>query len=205
MEPNAKLQAARNRLEDVSVKAADYQEDIKILTMDLELASEKVRETEDEALAEMERLETSLEENVSLKESLKIEVKCLSEELERLEASQKRSPKKRKKQTESTMKRFRILYKNVEIHPRAVEGFLSLQGDLQLRAEEFIHNMNTSVDQLQVKRKVFSKKGTETAFECEFGYRGRIYWNRAPDQKTQILVIGTKNSQTRDLAYLESL
>ena len=103
------------------------------------------------------------------------------------------------------MKRFKTLYKNIEIHSRAVEGFLNLESDLQLRAEELIHNMNEDSNRLTVRRKVFFKKGALSAFESEFAYRGRIYWKQGADGKAQILVIGTKNTQTKDLAYLESL
>ena len=64
--------------------------------------------------------------------------------------------------------------------------------------------MNEDSSKLTVKRKLFSKKGADPSFECEFGYKGRIYWRPGPGTKTQVLVIGTKNSQTKDLAYLES-
>jgi hypothetical protein len=86
-----------------------------------------------------------------------------------------------------------------------VEGFVSLQGDLQLRVEEVIHTMNQDSDRLSVKRKVFAKKGALPVFESEFGYRGRIYWKRAEDGKVHVLAIGTKNTQSKDLAYLERL
>jgi hypothetical protein len=41
--------------------------------------------------------------------------------------------------------------------------------------------------------------------ESEFGYRGRIYWRRGANGKAEILLIGTKNTQDRDLAHLETL
>jgi hypothetical protein len=202
---NSKLAVAQQRLRDATAGERSYQKEVERLKADLDLASDRVRETENEALAEMEQLEKNLHESIALKEELELEVIRLGEEFERIESLQKVPTKKRLKQINNTMKRFKTLYKNIEIHSRAVEGFLNLESDLQLRAEELIHNMNEDCNQLPVRRKIFSKKGATPAFECEFSYRGRIYWRPGPGTKTQVLVIGTKNSQTRDLAYLESL
>ncbi|MBW2143377.1 MAG: hypothetical protein JRG75_03140, partial [Deltaproteobacteria bacterium] len=71
--------------------------------------------------------------------------------------------------------------------------------------EELIHNMNVDSSKLTVKRKIFSKKGAAPTFECEFAYRGRVYWRPVAGTKTEILAIGTKNSQTKDLVYLENI
>jgi hypothetical protein len=103
------------------------------------------------------------------------------------------------------MKRFRTLYKNLEFHDRAVEGFLGLPADLQLRAEELIYNLNEDSSRLTAKRKVFSRPGTLTVLEAEFGYKGRLYWRQRKGGKAEILAIGTKNTQGKDLTYLESL
>jgi hypothetical protein len=86
-----------------------------------------------------------------------------------------------------------------------VEGFLNLPNELDLRAEEFIHNMNEDSSTLTVRRKVFSKKGALPVLESEFAYRGRIYWKLRADGKAQILSVGSKNTQAKDLAYLERL
>ena len=201
---NNNLINAQQRLQDVIIRERSYQQEVGKLQKDLDLASNRVRETEAEALSEMEQLEKSLHESVALKEELEFEVLRLGEELERIESAQKTPPKKRLKQIDSAAKRFKTLYKNLEIQQRAIEGFLNLESNLQLRAEELIHNMNEDSSKLTVKRKLFSKKGSNPTFECEFGYKGRIYWRPGPSTKTQVLIIGTKNSQTRDLSYLES-
>ena len=201
---NERLMAAQQRLEDVSEKEAGYQDEIATLKSDLDLASNQVRETEDEALSEMEALEERLQESVGLKEELELEVLRLAEELERIQSAQQRPFKKRRKKTDSAAKRFKTLYKNLEIQERAIEGFLDLEVDLQLRAEELIHTMNDDSTKLTVKRKLFSKKGAAPTFECEFGYKGRIYWRPGPGTRTQILAIGTKNTQVKDLAFLEN-
>ena len=202
---NHKLTMAEKRLHDVTDREKTYQRKIESLRVELDLAGGAVRATEDEALAEIEVLETSLRESVALREKLEKEASRLQHELKRIESSRKTPSKKQRKQIDTNMKRFKTLYKNLEFHHRAVEGFLNLPSDLQLRAEEFIHNTNEDSTRLSVKRKVFSKKGTVPVFECEFAYRGRIYWKPAGSGKTQILVIGTKHTQTKDLAYLEGL
>ena len=201
----SRLTAAQNRLQEVADDENAYQKEIEKLQAELTMASNKVQATEDEALEEIEALEEKLQESVALREKKEKELTHIRQELERLESSQKAAPRKQEKQIKNTMKRFRTLYKNLEFHSRAAEGFLSLQGDLQLRAEEFIHNMNEDSSRLTVKRKVFSKKGASPAFESEFAYRGRLYWKRGADGKTQILAIGTKNTQAKELAYLKSL
>ena len=135
----------------------------------------------------------------------RIRITDIRQELKRLESSRKATSRKQDRQIKSTMKRFGTLYKNLVFHPRAGEGFLNLQSDLQLRAEELIHNMNEDSSRLMVKRKLFSRKGGLSVLECEFAYRGRVYWRRGADGKTHVLAIGTKNTQAKDLAYLESL
>ncbi|SPD72309.1 hypothetical protein PITCH_A1280055 [uncultured Desulfobacterium sp.] len=202
---NKNLLGAQDRLRDVTARETSYLQEIERLKKDLSTVSDRVRETEDEALEQMDQLEKSLRESVGLKEELELEVNRLSSEMEKIEAQQKTPIKKQRKQIETTIKRFKTLYKNLEIQERAVEGFLDLEGELQLKAEELIHNMNEDSTRLSVKRKIFSKKGSTPTFECEFGYRGRIYFRPGPGARVQVLTIGTKNTQTKDLAYIEGV
>ncbi len=202
---NHKLTMAEKRLHGVTDRERTYRREIESLKAELALASDAVRTTEGEALAEIEALETSLHESVALRKELEKGVSYLQHELKRIESSRKTPTKKQHKQINTSIKRFKTLYKNLEFHPRAVEGFLNLTNDLQLRAEEFIHKTNENSTRLSAKRKVFSRKGTVPVFECEFAYRGRIYWKPGRGGKTQILVIGTKQTQNKDLAYLEGL
>ena len=202
---NHQLTMAEKTLEHVKHRERIYQRQIESLKVDLDIADAAVHTTEEEALAEMMGLETRLRESVCLKEKLEKEVSRLQHQLEQIDSSRKTPSKKQSKQVNTVMKRFKTLYENLEFHSRAVEGFLNLPSDLQLRAEEFIHKTNAARTRISVKRKVFSKKGTVPVFECEFAYKGRIYWKRGASGKTQILMIGTKHTQTKDLAYLESL
>ena len=192
----SKLTAAQDRLEGVAEEEKSYQKEIEKLRAE-------IRATEDEALEEMEAQEKKLQESVALREKMENEITDIRQELKRLESYRKATSRKQDKQIKNTMKRFETLYKNLEFHPRVAEGFLNLQSDLHLRAEELIHVMNEDSSRLTVKRKVFSKKGDFPVLECEFAYRGRIYWKRRPDGRAQVLAIGTKNTQAKDLAYLK--
>lgn len=58
-------------------------------------------------------------------------------------------------------------------------------------------------DQVTAKRKVFSGKKHKTAcFELLFAYNGRLYFTTSEKNKIEILVIGTKNTQAKDMAFL---
>jgi len=197
------LQQAQEKLAGLADAEQNYKGEIARLQDALASATEKVQLTEEQALEEIEKLEKKIQESVTAQQEMEEEVFRLQEESERLQSTQKAFTKSRAKQIESTMKRFRALYKNLEFHDRAIEGFLNLQSELQLKAEECIHNINADESRLSVKRKVFAGKGALPAFECDFAYRGRIYWKKTADGRTEILAIGTKNTQAKDLAYVK--
>jgi hypothetical protein len=199
------LEQAEHKLQSLVDKEQNYKKEIDRLRAEVAKTSEELRDREDEALTEIETLEQKVEESLALREEMEKEVFRLMEEMDRLESAVKPSPKKLEKQVDRTTKRFTTLYKNLEFHDRAVEGFLSLRSDLQLKAEELIHNINENSDRLTVKRKVFAGKGALPTFETEFAYRGRIYWKRTSGGKVRVLAIGTKNTQGKDLAFLEGL
>jgi len=200
-----KLQEAQERLVTLAELEQNYQQEIDSLQAEVASASKKVQLTEEQALEEIETLEKKIQGSVAARQQMEEEALRLQEELGRLESAQKSASRRQAKQIDITTKRFRTLYKNLEFHERAVEGFLNLQGEFQLKAEEFIHNINEDESRLSVKRKVFAGKGALPVFECEFAYRGRIYWKKTADGRTQILGIGTKNTQAKDLAYVKSL
>jgi hypothetical protein len=146
-----------------------------------------------------------LKESTALREAIEQEVIGLREEVTRLTVSSQRFEKKGKKQVQGLIKRFGTLYKNVQFHEKAVQGFHDLQDDMQLKAEETIHTLNEDCGKVPVKRKVFLRKAALSVLESEFAYQGRIYWKRGVNGKVNILVIGTKNTQGKDLAHLETL
>ena len=97
-----------------------------------------------------------------------------------------------------------MLYKRLLFTDRALEGFLSLPDEFQLKAEEIIHKLNEDDSQIAIKRKVFGKGGKMNVLEVDFSYSGRIYFQKDSQPKTKIVAIGTKNSQEQDLSYVEN-
>jgi chromosome segregation ATPase len=185
-------------LKEVEVKETDYLRRIRELKQEKSELSKDV----DGLLEEMEQLEVGSEEQRSLKEAMEAEIEGLKEELNRLrERSQ--PPKKKRKRVESLSKRFHVLYKNISFTERAVEGFLSLTDEFQLKAEALIHRLNEDDSSVTVKRKVFGKGGKMNILELDFSYSGRLYYQKSADSKIKIISIGTKNTQEQDLAYLE--
>ncbi len=103
-------------------------------------------------------------------------------------------------------KRFAVLYKNLDLNRRALTSILELSGDMQLKAEEIIHQLNEDTTKVIVKRKVFAGKKNKTpSFEVLFGYNGRLYFRTNERNRCEILVVGTKNSQARDMEFLHNL
>jgi chromosome segregation ATPase len=192
------LQEAESKLKQVVAKEEEYVEKIAGLNRDKESLSEDI----DGLLEEMQQLETGLKVHRKLKEEMELQVLELKEELEsRREKLQK--PKKKKKSVEQMAKRFSVLYKNLTFTDRALEGFMSLTDDFQLKAEEVIHKLNEDDSQITVKRKVFGKGGKMNVLEALFAYSGRLYYQKDTQAKINVLAIGTKNTQEKDLAYLQ--
>lgn len=201
---NQKLKDAQEKLAQATAREKKEQTEIKRLKADLDIAGAKALKTENEALAEIEILDRDLQKSIKLKEELETEVRRLETELRKIEASPI-AISKQQKAVIDTAKRFKTLYKNLEVNSRATDGFLELDANLQLQSEELIHTLNEDGSKVPVKRKVFTRKGAFPVFECEFGRNGRLYWSPGPGVKRQIWVIGTKNTQSKDLAYLDTL
>ena len=101
--------------------------------------------------------------------------------------------------------RFNALYKNIAFHPKAISGFASLTNELQLKAEEIVLQLNDEPKLVPIKRKVFGKKNRETVFEVIFSYKGRLYYRNTKENRAEILAIGTKHTQAKDLEFLDNL
>ena len=102
-------------------------------------------------------------------------------------------------------KRFRVLYKDLAISDRAISGYIDLSEELKLKAEEVIHQLNSEPAAVAIKRKVFGGKGQKTVLEVIFGYKGRLYFRNTKEQRVEVLAIGTKNTQARELEFLVRL
>jgi predicted nucleic acid-binding Zn-ribbon protein len=159
---------------------------------------------ENEWIEEIESLEKQLNENQALQDTQRQEIEALREQLQDYERQKQKTGKQKTRAEESIRKRFNSLYKTIAIHDRAISGLTELNDDFQLRAEEVIHQLNADPDKVAVKRKVFGGKGQKTVLEVVFAYKGRLYFRKEKD-RIEVLAIGTKNTQQRELQFLSTL
>ena len=67
------------------------------------------------------------------------------------------------------------------------------------------YQLNEDPALVRVKRKVFGGKGQKTVLEVIFGYKGRLYFRNTKEKGIEVLAIGTKNTQARELEFLARL
>ncbi len=194
---SGQLNQAEEKLKEVEARESEYVERVSALRKDKDELARDV----DGLLEELESQEAGLKEQKRIKEEMAGQVAQLKEDLDRL-AQQSR---KIKKTVVATRKRFGVLYRNLLFTDRALEGFLSLTDEFQLRAEETIHKLNDDESAVTVKRKVFGKGGKMDFLEVTFAYSGRLYYQKDSQTRKMIVAIGTKNTQEKDLAYLGSI
>ncbi|MBF0301839.1 MAG: hypothetical protein HQK73_02260 [Desulfamplus sp.] len=191
----AKLEALKQEREILAEKLkqakADYQEE-----------SRRASLAEEELFEEIVELEKKVEENILLQQQKEEEIENLKNQLEKIE--RRKGGGKKRKTADVIEKRFVNLYKNIQMNERAIEGLLDLDDDdMQLKAEELIHQLNYDPAGVTVKRKVFAGKKNKTAsFEVLFAYNGRLYFRNLEGNRIEILVIGTKNTQDKDMEFL---
>jgi hypothetical protein len=213
-----KLAGSEKSLEELSKKEKDYIANIEKIKHDKDDLESNIVQLMDEAeiqkkksleidelLDEMERLEEQGSKNIALKEEKEREITQLREEINHLKMIEEHGIKKRKKDIDSVEKRFNVIYKNLIFHKKALEGYIHLTQDFQLKAEEIIHRLNQDDSLVNIKRKFFSKKGILNIFEVIFSYSGRIYFKKRDDKKIEIITIGTKNTQEQDIKFIESM
>ena len=193
-----KLKTTESGLSEIRLKEDSYLKKIEELKKDRESLSTDI----DGLLEEMESLEKGLTSQRDLREKRETELTDLQNEINDLK-EKIQNPKKKTKMTDATRKRFRVLYKNLDFSEKALEGFLALSDEFQLKSEEVIHRLNEDRTLVSVKRKVFGKGGKMNVLEADFAYSGRIYYQPDSQSKTRIMGIGTKNTQDQDIAYLE--
>jgi predicted nucleic acid-binding Zn-ribbon protein len=165
----------------------------------------RAERNEDDLVDEIEALEGRLNANLELQLAQQAEIDSLKSKIADYEKEQRRDDKGRVRAEAAVRKRFATLYKNIAVHDRAVEGFTGLNEELKLKAEEVIHQLDANPDLVAVKRKVFGKKNRETVLEVVFGYKGRLYFRRGADRRVEVLAVGTKNTQERELEFLANL
>jgi len=213
-----KLDESEKTMEELSRKEKDYitkvekfkhdkdnlESEVVHLMDEVEIQKKKSLEI-DEILDEMERLEEDSEKNMALKEEKEREITQLREEINQLKMIEEQGAKKRKKDIDSAEKRFSVIYKNLIFNKKALEGYIHLTQDFQLKAEEIIHRLNQDDSLVNIKRKFFSRKGKLNIFEVNFSYSGRIYFKKRDDKKIEIITIGTKNTQEQDITFIEGM
>ncbi len=170
------------------------------------LAAEKKKAGSNEAglFDEIVELDEQLTRNLRLQEQQQAEIKALNDKIKAFEEELKtHAPKGR--EIDMLAKRFVALYKNISVHDRAIEGFAGLTEEMKIKGEEIIHRLNEAPDQVPIKRKVFSGKGRETVWEVLYAYNGRLYFRKSGDKGIEVLAMGNKNSQSKDLAYIDKI
>ncbi len=158
---------------------------------------------EEELFQEIIQLERDLEQNQALQEKQETEIEALKQKILQYEQRQTKTGKNRRQSL--TARRFKSLYKNLRINSRALDGYDNLDDDLKIKAEEIIYMLNQDPSLVSVKRKVFGGKKAEKVLEVTFAYKGRLYYRRIKGNRIEILAIGTKNTQPKELEFLSKL
>ncbi len=132
------------------------------------------------------------------------------EEIDRLERNlakaSKSTGKARTRAADLLARRFRTLYKTIEIEDRAIDDIAALGDEaLRLKAEECVKRLAEETDNVAVRRKVTGLPDHVVAFELGFAGKGRIYYTRGKSRRFRILLVGAKNTQSTDLDYLARL
>jgi len=164
----------------------------------------KLKINEEEMFDEIISLEAQLNSFIELKYKNDEEINQLKSKIKKY--GRRKSSKGKRKEFDFIVKRFAVLYKDIEMNRKATSGFLALNHDQQIKAEELVLLLDQNPDQVTIKRKVFSGKKHKTAcFEVLFAYNGRLYFKKNENNKVEILVIGTKNTQGKDMEFLHSV
>ncbi|MDY0223616.1 MAG: hypothetical protein RBR67_21020 [Desulfobacterium sp.] len=196
--------AYKNALQDLQQDRHNLFESIKFLRASREEVEEKATITEDDLFEEIVSLEKKIEENIKLQQEKELEIAQLKDEVQKKE--RRKGTHSRRHSFELSQKRFTVLYKNLDFTRRALTGILELSDEMQIKAEELVHLLNEDMSKVIVKRKVFAgKKNKNPSFEVLFGYNGRLYFRTNKRNRCEILLVGTKNSQAKDMDFLHNL
>ncbi len=171
----------------------------------LEEERKKSSETEDEIVEELVALEEKISNGVALYKKQEIKIADLKETISQLERDNKRKKRQSMKAVDAAKRRFATLYKNIVMETHAVSGFIDLTEEMRIKAEALIHQLNDDIKKVPIKRKVFGRKNRETVFEINFAYKGRLYFRNLNNNCIEVLAVGTKHTQSKDLAFLDKL
>ncbi len=164
---------------------------------------DQLKSTFSKEKSQAEKTEEDLFEEIDILENKLKEIDGLKVKIAELENSRQAIFKQKEKATDKLGKRFKVLYKNIDISNRALDSLTDMIEEMSLKAEEVIAQLNSDPSLVSVKRKVFSKKGKTTSFEVVFAYNGRLYFRKTNGNRVEIPIIGSKNTQAKDLLFLD--
>ncbi len=191
-------------LEDMKKERQGLFENIKSLNAKYQKDKKKLKINEEELFDEIISLEEQLNSFIESKQKKEEEINELKSQIKNYE--RRKSSKNRRNEFDFILRRFTALYKNIQVNRRAVAGLLNLSEEQQIKAEECIFLLDRDQEKVTIKRKVFSGKKHKTAcLEVLFAYNGRLYFRKNENNSIEILIIGTKNTQTKDMKFLHSL
>ena len=171
----------------------------------MEVERSVAHRTEEDLFDEMAKLEHQLQENLIQQKQQEGLIADLEQQLVDTNRSAARRGGHHHRTEDVWRRRLASLYKKIRLTDRAVKGFTKLPESLQIKAEEVIHQLNAEPEKVSIKRKLFQRKGRETVFEVVFARKGRLYFRHTKTRKIEILAIGTKNDQWRDLGFLDRM
>ena len=180
-------------------------DEIRYIKKRLEKEKIKTTKNEEEMINEIIALEEKINKNIDLEKEKQAEIDELKEKMKGFEKKKNKESKQKAKAAAIVQKRFKTLYKNMSVNKRAISGFQELGDDMKIKSEEVIHRLNEDPSGVSVKRKVFGKKSRTTVQEVIFAYKGRLYFRKQKDNRIEILTIGTKNTQAKDLEFLDNI
>ncbi len=191
-------------LEELKKERRDLFENIKSLNARYEEDHRKAKVNEEEMFQEIVSLEEKINAFLEFKKIKEKEIEDLKSQIQTFE--RRRTPKIKRNEFDFTAKRFAVLYKSITMNRKALTGFFNLDEDQQIKVEELIHLMDRDPEKVVIKRKVFAgKKHRTPCFEVLFAYNGRLYFKKNENNVMEILVIGTKNTQDKDMEFIHNL
>jgi len=191
------------QLEALARERENLQSELEVLKEIFSDEQKRAERNEDDLIEEIESFEQKLARNIAMQDTQQQEIAALKEKIESREKG--RRPTRKARAADTVKKRFHVLYKNLALTDRAISGYLDLNEELKLKAEEVIHQLNSDPAAVAIKRKVFGGKGQKTVLEVIFGYKGRLYFRNTKEQRVEVLAMGTKNTQARELEFLARL
>jgi hypothetical protein len=191
------------RIKELDTRKGDLESKVERVKKELLQEREQASANEDGLLDEIVTLEEQLQKTRLLQKSQRAEIDKLREQIDELSEQPVRKSAKKAKTGDNLEKRMRVLYKHLDIHDKAILGITDMAEDMRIKAEEVILQLNTDPSLVTIKRKVFGKGRKTKVLEVAFGYNGRLYFRHKPGGGIEVLCVGTKNSQAKDLDFLD--